>query len=299
MGYYDWLSRSTGITDQNIDIVQMKGSTSSSVFLVQSFLRDSHPSKFVLRVLDNQKWLAEEPDLAVHEAAALEEAQKAGVRSPHLVAYSSNDVGFGGPVVLMSYIEGKIELRPSDLQEWLDNLASQLVSIHHHTAEAFPWRFRSWAEKANLAPPKWTTVPRLWERAIELALGPEPAYHPVFIHRDYHPANILWKNGSVNGVVDWINACQGPAGVDVAHCRTNLALMFGPTTADQFLDAYIQVADRFTYEPYWDVDSILDGCIPEPSFYEPWQEFGLGIIAPRVLRQRIDGYLERVMMRVD
>lgn len=73
--------------------------------------------------------------------------------------------------------------------------------------------------------------------------------------------------------------------------------MFGPTTADQFLDAYIEVVEGFTYNPYWDIDSILDVCIPQPSFYEPWQEFGLSMIAPEVLKQRIEGYLERVMMR--
>jgi aminoglycoside phosphotransferase (APT) family kinase protein len=293
---HEWLGRSIGITTRRHDIVQMKGSTSSSVFLIQC-PRGSKPQRFVLRVLDNQEWLAEEPDLAAHEAAALEEAQKAGLRAPKLVAYSSNDVGFGAPVVLMSFIEGNIELRPSNFQQWLGGLAGQLALIHQHTADAFPWRYRSWVEKAALAPPKWTTIPRVWERAIELALGAEPDSHSVFIHRDYHPTNVLWHKGAVSGVVDWINACRGPAGVDVAHCRINLANMFGPAAADQFLDTYIEVADGFAYNPYWDVDSILDACIPQPSFYGPWQEFGLSIIAPEVLRHRVDAYLERVMMR--
>jgi hypothetical protein len=48
--------------------------------------RSTIPQRFVLRVLDNHEWLAEEPDLAAHEAAALEEAQKAGLRAPSLVA---------------------------------------------------------------------------------------------------------------------------------------------------------------------------------------------------------------------
>lgn len=73
--------------------------------------------------------------------------------------------------------------------------------------------------------------------------------------------------------------------------------VFGPAAADQFLAAYLEAADGFAYNPYWDVDSLLDVCLPQPSFYGPWQEFGLSSIAPEALRQRVDAYLERVMRR--
>jgi aminoglycoside phosphotransferase (APT) family kinase protein len=292
----EWLARSIGTTTRYLDIGPMKGSTSSSVFLVQCS-RSTTPQRFVLRVLDNHEWLAEEPDLAAHEAAALEEAQKAGLRAPSLVAYSSDDIGFGAPVVLMSFIEGNIELWPSNFQGWLAGLAGALAAIHRHPAHAFAWRYRSWVEKATLAPPAWSTIPGAWERAIELVRSAEPDAHVVFIHRDYHPTNVLWHQGVVSGVIDWINACQGPAGVDVAHCRTNLAQMFGPAAADQFLETYIKVAEGFAYDPDWDLDSVLDMCIPQPTFYPPWQDFGLSSLTPEVLKQRVDAYLERVLMR--
>ena len=162
---------------------------------------------------------------------------------------------------------------------------------------AFPWRFRSWVNRAALVTPAWSATPRAWERAIEYwhnvgqvgNLSCTTA-RAVFIHRDYHPANVLWREGAVSGVVDWINACRGPAGVDVAHCRTNLAGMYGP--------AYRDAADDFTYDPYWDLDSLLDMCLPGPSYYPPWQEFGLGAIPAEVLRQRTDAYLGSVMRRI-
>ncbi|MBP5973452.1 aminoglycoside phosphotransferase family protein [Brasilonema sp. CT11] len=294
---HEWLSQSIGIPHCHFDVVQMKGSTSCSVFLIHCS-RDFNPQKFVLRVLDNQEWLAEESDLAHHEAAALEEAQKTGLQVPKLVAYSTNDVGFGAPVVLMSYLEGNVELCPANFQQWLNDLAKQLALLHQHTANSFPWRFHSWVEKATLAPPKWTTIPHVWERAIELLLGSEPAEQPVFIHRDYHPANVLSHGGRVSGIVDWINACQGPAGVDVAICRTDLALMFGFAAADQFLDAYTAISVKFDYHPYWDIDSILEMSLPQPTFYKPWQDFGLSVIAPELLRDRIDAYLESVIRRI-
>lgn len=44
---------------------------------------------------------------------------------------------------------------------------------------------------------------------------PRPQVKPCFIHRDYHPTNILWVDDKVSGVVDWVNACRGPAGIDI------------------------------------------------------------------------------------
>lgn len=293
---YEWLDRSIGTSTRNFDIVQMKGSTTSSVFLIQCS-DGLNPRRFALRVVDNQEWLEEEPDLADHEAAALEEAQRANLRAPHLVAYSSEDVGFGGAVVLMSILEGTVDLRPVDFSSWLDALASELTSIHHHAANTLRWDYSSWVGRHALAPPEWTAIPRVWERAIELWLHAEPDFHPVFIHRDYHPMNVLWHNGALRGVVDWITACRGPAGVDVAHCRINLAKMFGPSAADQFLQTYSEVSEGFEYNPYWDIDSILDMCLPRPKFYTPWRDFGLGIIPPETLNQRVDTYIESVMKR--
>jgi aminoglycoside phosphotransferase (APT) family kinase protein len=285
-----WLAQATDTPSRELHLTELKGSTSSAVFLVQA-----GKARFVLRIPTNEAWLAEEPDLAEHEAAALQEAQAAGLRAPTLVAYSATDVGFGAPVVLMTFVEGRIELRPSTIEPWLDALARELATIHQHPAEGFPWHFRSWVNRASLAPPPWTRVPHLWERAIEIVLGPEPATPLVFIHRDYHPTNVLWQQGEISGVVDWINACRGPAGVDVAHCRSNLTLMFGPEVAAHFLARYREFADGFIYDPRWELDSILDMGLPEPPFYEPWELFGLPRLAPELLRQRVDHHLETVM----
>lgn len=299
----DWLGRATGAAERDLEIARMAGSTTSSLFLVETS-RGAARARFVLRVLDNREWLADEPDLVSHEAAALDEAQRAGLPAPRLVAYTVDDVGFGAPAVLMSFVAGSVELRPADFGHWLAGLAGQLAAIHRHPADAFPWRFRSWVNRAALAVPSWTAVPRVWERAIEfwLQVGrvdnlSDTTASAVFIHRDYHPTNVLWHGGAVSGVVDWINACRGPAGVDVAHCRTNLAQMYGPDSADRFLDAYLKVADGFVYDPYWDIDSLLDMSFPEPTFYEPWEHFGLNRIAPAETRRRVDAYLERVTRR--
>lgn len=288
----EWLAQAIDTAPSHLKAVQLKGSTSSSIYLVQA---DNQPHRFVLRVLDNPEWLAEEPDLIEHEAAALHEAQKTSVNAPSLVAYATEDVGFGAPVVLMTFLAGQINLQPGNFTAWLDDLARELAFIHQHTAPDFPWQFRSWAQKEGLKPPPWTTKPASWQQAIGRFHGPEPDSPVVFIHRDYHPTNVLWQDGTISGVVDWINACRGPAGVDVAHCRTNLVMMYGVAAADQFLTFYQQANPTFTYDPYWDIDGIIDMAYTQPTFYAPWLDFGLKRIPQKTLNQRVDFYLESLI----
>jgi aminoglycoside phosphotransferase (APT) family kinase protein len=288
-----WLEQLIGQPVRSVQ--KLKGATSSSVYMVRTGRRPAR--RFVLRVLDNAEWLKAEPDLAEHEAAALNAASAAGLPAPALVGYARVDVGFGAPAVLMTFLEGSVDLRPSDPQTWLDRLAGQLAAIHRCRVGHFPWRFKSWVDRRRLEPPPWSADRRLWEEAIAMLLGSPPDCPSVFLHRDYHPTNVLWQNGSISGIVDWINACLGPAGADVAHCRTNLALMYGPEVADRFLDRYMRAAGGFTYRPYWDVDGILGGCLPQPGFYRPWREFGLGEIGARELQGRTEQYLRAVMAR--
>jgi aminoglycoside phosphotransferase (APT) family kinase protein len=80
---------------------------------------------------------------------------------------------------------------------------------------------------------------------------------PVFIHRDYHPGNVLWSRGAVTGVVDWVNASGGGAGADVGHCRQNLAVAFDGATADEVQRLWQALAGVDEYLPYWDIVAVV------------------------------------------
>ena len=88
----------------------------------------------------------------------------------------------------------------------------------------------------------------------------------MFIHRDFHPGNVLWSRGRATGVVDWANACRGPWGCDLGICRRNLVDLGGPDAADRFVAAYESLTGR-EYHPYWEIASILEGR--GPSSWDP------------------------------
>lgn len=58
-------------------------------------------------------------------------------------------------------------------------------------------------------------------------------------------------------MVDWANACTGPAGIDVATCRWNLQEWAGEEAATSFVAAYEELTGR-PHHPYWDVAKIVE-----------------------------------------
>ena len=119
---------------------------------------------------------------------------------------------------------------------------------------------------------------------------------PVLLHRDYHPVNLLWGQARVSGVVDWINACMGPPGVDVAHCRLNLALMYGMAAADAYLAAYQHHAPGYRHDFYWDVDDALSAPLHVLP-YVPWSEFGLTELTREILQSRLEAFVQAAVSR--
>ncbi|GGG15130.1 phosphotransferase family protein [Paenibacillus abyssi] len=130
------------------------------------------------------------------------------------------------------------------------------------------------------------------DRAFEIVKGPQPVYKPCFIHRDYHPANVLWQQRQVSGVVDWVNSCRGPAGIDIGHCRFNLAQLHGVHAADAFLEAYRRHAgSAYRHDPYWDLLSLVNILFGPPEVYEGWTALGVSGLTDQLMAERLDAYL--------
>jgi aminoglycoside phosphotransferase (APT) family kinase protein len=79
----------------------------------------------------------------------------------------------------------------------------------------------------------------------------------VLIHRDYHPGNVLWRAGKVTGVVDWQDACQGPASVDVAWCRLMIMSRIGMDAADRLVSCWEAASGR-AYHPWPEVALLVE-----------------------------------------
>jgi aminoglycoside phosphotransferase (APT) family kinase protein len=196
----------------------------------------------------------------------------------------------------MSEVPGKVDLIPMNIESWLEQQAEFLVRLHQVEPGDFPWKYRPYFAPAQLKVPEWSRHKGLWEEAIEIVRSPAPETPIRFIHRDYHPVNVLWQRGRLTGVVDWVNSCLGPAGVDVAWCRHNLAGAYGVPMADRFL-AICQEAmgTDWEYSPFWDLQTLME-LLPGPiDVYPPWREFGLGHLTVELITRRIEDYLASLL----
>ncbi len=234
--------------------------------------------RLVLRRIVDSDWLEEEPDALEREAHTLEAVRGCPLPTPDLVAVDAAAEACDVPALLMTRVDGSIEWRPRDLDGYLRKLAEVLPVIHATPAAGVrpyaPYPV-SWRD-----PPPWSTRPELWVRAFEIFDGPAPADEQRFIHRDYHPGNVLWSGGDVSGVVDWIHASVGSPLVDVGHCRGNLADLFGMGAADRFLELYLAASGRDDYDPYWDVVAALGGIEVDASWAPDAERFLARVLSP-------------------
>jgi aminoglycoside phosphotransferase (APT) family kinase protein len=290
-----WVLNSVDYDATVESVRKLKGSTTSTLHHI-SLKSNQVTKKLVVRQFDNKEWVVKEPDVAHHEADSLRMAEKVSIQTPEIIAFDETGEDCGIPVVLMTMLEGFVDLKPKNMSKWLDSLAESLVKIHAVEAADFAWEYFTYNDIPSLEVPSWSNVPKSWEKAIEIVKGPQPTYKKCFIHRDFHPTNVLWKDGAVSGVVDWVNACRGPVGIDVGHCRLNLAMLYGVETADAFLTAYEQNQDHtFTYDPYWDFLSLIDILFGSPEVYPGWAAFGITGLTDQMMEQRLDMYVESLV----
>ncbi len=297
----EWVREALGPRQTVQSVERLNGSTSTDLFNIQAdqvayVLR----TEYVLRLYTNTQWLAEEPDVPRHEAANLARLQPAGLPVPELVAVDPDGAQCGIPALLMTRVSGAVTLTPPNLDDWLREMAEFLPRLHAVSPAGHRWNYAPYNDLSSLRVPEWSRRKELWERVIAIANQPWPAFPAHFIHRDFHPVNVLFQADRLSGVVDWPNACVGPVGIDVAWCRHNLAAMYGPETADRFLvHCQTVMSDYWTYDPFWDLMTIIELLPGPPDVYPPWIEFGLQGMTDAIMLDRHERYLASLLDRYD
>ncbi len=225
-------------------------------------LDDESGASFVLRLMTNEPWRTHGAGLTTREREVQQLLAGSAVPVPTSFALDAEGDRAGHPAHLMSLLPGRVEEDRID-DASLRRLASLLVDIHATRPPEPPRDYQSWAWPAKWVVPPWATRPAVWQQAFEVLAQDPPAFEPTFLHRDFHARNVLWQDGEISGVVDWVETSWGPAWLDVAHCRTNLAIRHGSAVADRFAAAYVALCGR---EPdaYWDVMDAV-GFLPPPG----------------------------------
>jgi len=222
--------------------------------------------RVVLRRYLRPEQQAERPSCARLEANALEHVAVAPVPTPALLGCDPDGTLTGVPAVLMTELAGQPRWDGQPRTQWANQLAEIAVAVHQlPLPKAGTTRAYSRYSQQSYEPPRWAADRRTWEQAIEIFHRPTPPGPTCFIHRDFHPGNLLWQRSSLSGVVDWESASLGPVHVDLGHCRLNF--FYGtPALADLLVRAWERITGD-TYNSWGDIVAIigvLDGLRENP-----------------------------------
>jgi aminoglycoside phosphotransferase (APT) family kinase protein len=191
------------------------------------------------------------------EWSRLEFAQRLMALVPEPIAADLESAWFGRPAVVMSRLPGRPDVTPKDADSWVAALAQALTQLHETVLDGT-------AAALTPSPPIETWHPPAGEhdpltaaavRAVTARLSLLSSER-VFTHGDFHPGNVLWHRGRISGVVDWSAAGLGARWSELAYCRADVCLLFGPDVADRLADAYADIVghtsdDLAVYDLIW------------------------------------------------
>jgi hypothetical protein len=194
----------------------------------------------------------------------------------------------------MEHIAGSTKLTNG----WLQPMSELIAAINGVEPGELVWPYERYAAHHHLGVPIWAEDGGLWGDAFRLVHNGLPQTRYGFIHRDLHPGNILWEEGQVVAVIDWLSGCIGPLALDVSHCRANLAMDLGLDIADSFLSAYLERVPAGTWHPAWDVADAVD-FMPFWLGQEAVDKWQWDERPAAVTRARFEQYLRAAMVAVE
>lgn len=263
-GVTDWLRDVIGCQSVHVGD-QLAGATTATVQSCLAIRVDGSIDPLIVKIYDcGIDGVG--PDDVRRDAAAMLAAAEVGVRAPILIDADATGERLGWPAIVMTRLHGVPHgAGGADPSAWLEGLADELVRISAAPMPRQPLpEWEPWFT-LPLEVPGWVTDPGLWRDMEVVVAEPLPQAAPRFIHRDYHPLNVVWDGDAVSGTVDWVNGCIGPIECDVASCRINIAVsdrtIDGWALADEFLAHCLD--HGVPWHPAWDLDVIAGATRPE------------------------------------
>ncbi|WP_326579775.1 aminoglycoside phosphotransferase family protein [Actinacidiphila glaucinigra] len=263
--------------------------------------------QLVLRSFVKPFYLRHAEGLLTREARILKLLGPTAVPAAEFHAVDATAEHCDHPSLLMSHLPGGVRLQDAEAgaRAWL--LARQLVRIHglYVGEEDRPRTYQAWTAPERVRPPEGTSRPDLWARAVDVIRRDPPAHEGGFLHRDFHPGNVLFTGHGghlrITGVVDWVETSWGPADLDVAHCATALALLHGPAAGMRFADLYTAAGGNLAESPgahlYWRLLDALAFAPDAEKVAVPWRELGRGDLTPAALATRLEAYIAALLAR--
>jgi aminoglycoside phosphotransferase (APT) family kinase protein len=194
-------------------------------------------------------------------------AQRVDAAVPRPIALDTEGRWFGMPALAMTRLAGRPNLRPRDVDGWLQQLACALVTIHDTDTTGAEGPLLRPSPVETWRPPKLRRPNVLVDRTVAAIQHhlPGVTWQPVLIHGDFHPGNTLWHRDRLTGIADWTACRLGPSPYELAHCRADVALLLDRAAADRLTHYYTSItgaepADLPVFDLVCGLDTLRKGA---------------------------------------
>ncbi|MFF7314717.1 phosphotransferase [Streptomyces sp. NPDC008137] len=301
----DWVGRQLDTGERITGVEALHGGITAEMRRLTVAGPAGGTRRLVLRTFTDPYFVEHAEVLLNREADALVLLAGTGIPAPGRIAVDPTAAHCEYPSLLMTHLPGRTVLDDEGLEARVPLLARQLVAIHTLRPAERPHEYEAWTAADAVVPPDHADA-AAWGAAIDVIREPAPPYEGRFLHRDFHPGNVLFHvpppgraGPRITGVVDWVQTSWGPADLDVAHCSTNLALLHGPAWGLRFAEAYEEaggvLAAAASERLYW---RLLDGlafAAEVRHVARPWREAGRAELTTRTVEGRLDAYVTALM----
>ena len=272
-----------------IQIWHLSGGSSAQMTALEIERPDGKTRRMIVRQ-PGERTLKRNPQAAVNEFRLLQIMRSLGLATP--IPYHLDQSGkiFAMPYLVIEYIEGKPEFAPSNLTDYILQLAAHLAKIHSVDCAVLDLSFLP--KKADRCPEtcrrRLSSVDKSLDegriRDILESMGPLPQLNPsVLLHGDFWPGNVLWREGKLVAVIDWEDATLGNALIDFAISRLDIVLIFGSNAMNCFTDHYKSMMPiDYTNLPYWDLCAALrfvrlahSNLVKWAAFFQPFGRYDI------------------------
>ncbi|MBK6018030.1 phosphotransferase family protein [Streptomyces sp. MBT53] len=300
-----WVGRYLKASERIVKTEVLHGGITAEMRRLTVGTQDGNIRDLVLRTFVDPYFVEHAENLLNREAGSLALLAGTGVPVPGPVAVDPTASHCEYPSLLMTHLPGRTVLDDEGLETRIPLLARQLVTIHAVRPSERPQEYKAWTTADAVVPPDGADA-AAWAAAIDVIRKPAPPYDGRFLHRDFHPGNVLFDvsppcttGPRITGVVDWVQTSWGPADLDVAHCSTNLAMLHGPAWGLRFADAYEEaggvLASTASERLYWLLLDALAFAGGVALVVRPWQQAGRMELTTRAVEERLDAYVAALL----
>jgi aminoglycoside phosphotransferase (APT) family kinase protein len=280
-------------------IRRLRGGISSGMHAVNLIGQDGTHLRVVVRRYGAWR-LKHDSRVAEREWSTLTALARVGAPTPRPLWPDPTGAVFGCPTIVTTLVPGRGLLAPRNLSAWIGELASALAKIHAAPlAEAeLAMLLDQREETARILTPAETPTsladkrdgPEVWAAMRGAWPQIEPC-DPVLVHGDYWPGNTLWKYGRLSGVIDWEQVRRGDPAQDVACCRLDLTMLFGPEAAALFLQTYRDLSKHAIRRLwFWDLRMAAWAIEGLEHWLEGYHDLGRTDISVEVARPRLEQF---------